>query len=719
MIARSLPRLSHFRRYLPAQYLLPIALLLALALGGLFGMLFHLTDVQDRMEIEQEAELVGNAVEGAKRLSDHDLRDYAQWDEAVVHLVHRFDQSWVDDNLGPYLGKTQGYDYVFVLDGQDRTQYGFHNGVDDKRLNPKALLGPALTQSLAEVRNQPLSQATLISGFSRAGDSVYLFSVGSVVPLTGKVTLPAGRTHAILIARKVDQSYLDRLAKEHNSPLTRLVTGGTPQGWTGMTLKASDGKAIGSLVWKPARPGSGLRKEILPAFVIVGLLSFFFAGVVLRRGSHAVEALRFSETRARHMARHDLLTGLPNRRALQDEMQMRLDAREPVSVLYLDLDGFKETNDVYGHGAGDELLRSVAARLLDAVPRYHLVARVGGDEFAILIAAGPADAMLVAQAILNAFATSFGVGGFKVTLGVSIGVVENEEPIGADELVRRADAAMYAAKADGKHCLRAYTPEIDSGRELRKELERDLRIAVENDEIAVVFQPIVSAETRQVCAVEALARWQHGEHGEIPPDRFIPIAEESGLIVALGRRVLTAACIEARDWGVDLAVNLSPAQFWDRGLAGAISDVLAQTGFPADRLELEITEGYLLRRPEAAAAILSQLKHMGVRIALDDFGTGFASIGYLQRLGFDSIKIDRSFVAAAASHAKAADLVCAIVSMGEALDLQVTAEGVELEEQARLMRGAGCTRLQGWLFGRPMPGADMARWFAETRRIAV
>jgi len=285
--------------------------------------------------------------------------------------------------------------------------------------------------------------------------------------------------------------------------------------------------------------------------------------------------------------------------------------------------------------------------------------------------------------------------------------------------VRRADAAMYAAKADGKHCLRAYTPEIDSGRELRKELERDLRIAVENDEIAVVFQPIVSAEDRQIVAVEALARWQHADHGEITPDRFIPIAEESGLIVALGRNVLTAACREARDWGVDLAVNLSPAQFWDRGLAGAIRDVLAETDFPADRLELEITEGYLLRRPEAAAAILSQLKHMGVRIALDDFGTGFASIGYLQRLGFDSIKIDRSFVAAAASHVKAADLVCAIVSMGEALDLQVTAEGVELEEQARLMRGAGCSRLQGWLFGRPMPGADMARWFAETRRIAV
>ena len=243
-----------------------------------------------------------------------------------------------------------------------------------------------------------------------------------------------------------------------------------------------------------------------------------------------------------------------------------------------------------------------------------------------------------------------------------------------------------------------YTPEIDTGRELRKMLERDLRMAIENDEIGVVFQPIVSAETGEIVGVEALARWRHGEHGEVPPDKFIPIAEDSGLIVPLGRSVLTAACRQASDWEVDLAVNLSPAQFWGRGLAGPVSEVLAETRFPADRLELEITEGYRLRRPEAAGAIVGQLKAMGVRIALDDFGTGFASIGYLQRLGFDSIKIDRSFAAAAGSHAKAADLVCAIVSMGKALDLPVTAEGVELEAQATLMRKAGCIRLQGWVW---------------------
>jgi EAL domain-containing protein (putative c-di-GMP-specific phosphodiesterase class I) len=328
------------------------------------------------------------------------------------------------------------------------------------------------------------------------------------------------------------------------------------------------------------------------------------------------------------------------------------------------------------------------------------------------------EAIEVARTILASFANAFSVGEYHVSLGISIGIASRQATTDADELVRRADSAMYAAKARGKHCLQLYSPALDAGRERRKQLETDLRTAIQEGGISIAYQSLVCARSRAIVGVEALARWEHPLFGPIPPDQFIPIAETSGLIVELGKSILTRACSEARHWSVDLAVNLSPAQFWDRSLAGAVSDVLEETGFPPERLELEITEGYLMRRPEAAAEILNRLKSLGVRIILDDFGTGFASIGYLQQLDFDGIKIDRSFVAASNSDSKAADLARAIIAIGDALDVPVTAEGVETLANASLMQAAGCARLQGWLFGRPMPAHEMDLWLADRSRLA-
>jgi diguanylate cyclase (GGDEF)-like protein len=384
----------------------------------------------------------------------------------------------------------------------------------------------------------------------------------------------------------------------------------------------------------------------------------------------------------------------------------------------MDLDGFKETNDVYGHGTGDVLLAEVSARLQMKVGGNHTLARVGGDEFAVAIASDQSEAVAVAESILMAFACPFAVGTYRVSLGISIGIASNDTLVDADELVRRADTAMYVAKSRGKHGLQIYDPGLDAGRERRRKMETDLRTAIEEETISVVFQNIVCARTRVVIGVEALARWHHPVLGQVSPDQFIPIAEASGLIVQLGRQILLAACEQARSWGVDLAVNLSPAQFWDRDLADTIREVLRTTGFPAERLELEITEGYLMRRPEAAREILGQLKAMGVRISLDDFGTGYASIGYLQQLGFDGIKIDKSFIAASLTDPKAADLARAIIAIGDALEVPVTAEGVETPPQAALMQAAGCKRLQGWLFGRPATADQMSSQFLDRKRLA-
>jgi len=393
-------------------------------------------------------------------------------------------------------------------------------------------------------------------------------------------------------------------------------------------------------------------------------------------------------------------------------------AGERPALLFMDLDGFKDANDVYGHAAGD-LLLFVAARRIEAAAAPALVARAGGDEFAVLIAdPGKHDVAAIANAILAAFLRPFAIGAYSVTAGISIGSAEDRgaaDALGAgataevsgDELMRRADVAMYAAKADGKNCWRAYDDRMDCGHALRMRMEADLRAAVAAGDIRVLFQPVVRAATGKIVAVEALARWSHPTHGEVPPDVFIPLAEMSGLISALGRHVLVRACTEAKDLGLCVAVNLSPAQFWDRNLAQDVRDALAETGFPADRLELEITESFLLRRPEAAAAVIDELRALGICIALDDFGTGFASIGYLRQLRFDRLKIDKEFIGPLGTDPRAADLVAAIVALARSLGLEITAEGVETEAQSSIAGMAGCTRLQGWLYGRPMSAAQV------------
>ncbi|MBB5687525.1 putative bifunctional diguanylate cyclase/phosphodiesterase [Sphingobium boeckii] len=699
---------------------MPIALLIGTSFSFIFVMLLHLTHVQDKMEQTREIEIVQTAVRNAAEMVVHDLRDYAMWDEAVLHLVQRFDSGWADDNLGPYLGNTRGYEYVIVVDGQDRPIYAYSKGRRDRSgADPRTLIGPAFAHSLDAVRKMPASSDPIVSGFSRAGDTLYIYSVAAIVPLTSKVQLPPGRPYAMIVATEVNAAFLAGMGGESHGLGYRLLTGALPEGWHQVPLHGAGGSRVGALAWAMQKPGTALRHDILPAFLIVGIVALLAAGMILGRARRAVDALQLSETRAQHLAYHDTLTGLCNRRAMLDRLDACFGAGTPVTLLYMDLDGFKETNDVYGHGAGDELLREAAARFPMIGGDGELLARVGGDEFAMLLIDREIGVVeRLADTIIEAFRAPFVVGGYGVSLGISIGVAESRggDNDTAEKVIYRSDAAMYAAKAAGKNCWRVYDPSLDTGRDTRKRMERDLRAAIQRDEIGVVFQPIVSARDHQIVCVEALARWSHAEHGMIAPDIFIPIAEQSGLIIALGRSVLATSCSEALHWGVDVAVNLSPAQFWDRGLARTVRDVLDETGFPAHRLELEITESYLLRRPEAAREILEQLRAMGVRIALDDFGTGFASIGYLRRLSFDSIKIDKSFIAQAALRQKAADMARAIVAIGDALDLPVTAEGVETAEQAMIMRRAGCARLQGWLFGRPMPGAEMTAWLAEPHR---
>jgi diguanylate cyclase (GGDEF)-like protein len=421
-----------------------------------------------------------------------------------------------------------------------------------------------------------------------------------------------------------------------------------------------------------------------------------------------------AEEQIRHLAHYDALTDLPNRALFHERLRQELASAAPdrqLAVLYIDIDEFKSVNDSLGHMIGDELLKSVARRLGACIESSDFVARLGGDEFAIVKTGvkDPDEVADLAQCALDAIRAPYDCLGHQVTSDASIGVaLAPQHGTNLDQILKNADLAMYAAKSAGRRTWRFFEPVMDAHVRARRQLEIDLRKAIADQALEVYYQPCLSLQSNRITGCEALLRWRHPERGMISPAEFIPIAEETGLINELGEWVLAKACIEATTWpeGINLAVNVSPVQFKSGTLALKIVSALAASGLPAHRLELEITEAVLIRDDEAALDILHQLREIGVQIALDDFGTGYSSLSYLQRFPFDKIKIDRCFVNDLAETG-GSSIVQAVVNIAAARHMKTTAEGVETERQQQLLRGLGCTEMQGYLFSAPKPADEL------------
>lgn len=422
-------------------------------------------------------------------------------------------------------------------------------------------------------------------------------------------------------------------------------------------------------------------------------------------------ALNEEKQRLAWQASHDPLTGLANRTVLAkslDEALSNISSGQIAALHVIDLDRFKDVNDSLGHQAGDQLLKAAARRLLGLVRANDTVARMGGDEFAIVQPGltSPAEAGSLAARIVEEFNKPFEIEGLSIFVGATVGI--STAPADgelAEELTRNADLALYCAKSDGRTTYRFFQPERRAKAQHRHTLQSDMREALNRDEFEVHYQPVVKIETGEKYSMEALVRWRHPVRGMIPPDQFIPIAEETGLIRQLGQMVLQRACQDAARWPsqTKVAVNLSPVQFRDADLARRIVQTLTETGLAPQRLELEITESVLLHRKDENLALLRELRSAGVRIALDDFGTGYASLSYLRTFPVDKIKIDKSFISEMSHKDESAAIVCAIANLGRTLSINTTAEGVETEEQLALVKAAGCTLVQGYLFGKPVP----------------
>ncbi|MFY8210384.1 MAG: putative bifunctional diguanylate cyclase/phosphodiesterase [Caulobacter sp.] len=458
--------------------------------------------------------------------------------------------------------------------------------------------------------------------------------------------------------------------------------------------------------------------DLLRGFIVTENERYLGVGTVLALLQASNETNRRGVAQIARLAHFDPLTDLPNRvlfqKSLSEALARRSRKGDALAVHFVDLDRFKTVNDTLGHPLGDALLKIAAERLRGCVREGDTVARLGGDEFAV-VQTGLDDgngATRLAARIVEAMAAPFDLQGHHVVIGASVGVsLAPTDGDDADELLKKADMALYRAKADGRGAYHFFERAMDEQLQARRALELDLRRALQAGEFELVYQPLYHLGAERVTGCEALLRWYHPERGTVSPADFIPLAEEIGLIVQLGEWVLRRACAEAANWPehVRLAVNLSPAQFRDRGLVRTVVSALAASGLSANRLELEITESVLLQDNAANMTMLHDLKALGVRISMDDFGTGYSSLSYLRSFPFDKIKIDQTFVRDILHDSDAMAIIKAVLDLGASMGVTTTAEGVETLEQLNALRSQGCAEIQGYFISRPAPASEIAK----------
>ncbi|WLR91842.1 bifunctional diguanylate cyclase/phosphodiesterase [Shinella zoogloeoides] len=694
------------------------AVVVSLATVLVMMALGFLANRANELDEERTRQTVFGALSSMRSSMVTTVRDYAVWDDAVSAIYGTPDMPWLTANIGL---ATQGgplFDTVFLVDEKGGTMLAYRNGAPFAA-DARSYGGTVLTDLYGKVLKAGLEPGEELGAFLRTPDGPAVAAISAVRPVSDAVKAPANALRTLVIIRHLSPARIARIAD--NFLVSGLLLSEEPPA-KGASVAISDpeGQTLGFLSWTPEMPGDKSYAQVRPLVLLaLGGVIFFFVLLVLTGAAFTIR-LKADENKARLQAITDRLSGLRNRTGLYialEELTVRAAAQErDVVMLYLDLDGFKDVNDFYGHAVGDRLIRGVSAGLSRLVPANAMLARIGGDEFAIAFSGdphGPEIGRLIGS-LLDFFSEPFSIGERVAVVGASIGIaVSRRGDVGGEELLRRADVAMYRAKHAGRGRAMHYEVLMDDDRDARREMEDALRAAVARGEIDVVFQPIVRAGDRTICGVEALARWYRGGTVPVPPDVFIPLAEATGVIDALGPLVLKRACEAARHWPeIGISINVSPAQFRNPYFPDQALAIIAAAGIEPSRVTLEITEGYFIQNPGRARLVMDRLKAGGVRIALDDFGAGFSSIGYLIRFGFDRMKIDRSLTVAAEQSVKGGAMLQATVALATSFDMPVTAEGVETAEQAAFLHLCGCDQLQGYFFGRPMSEKAMGELIA-------
>jgi diguanylate cyclase len=673
----------------------------------------------DEVALHQERQLFAQAIAQRRAAILGDMESILASENAANRMLKEFDWTWVHNRVGLRLKNYFDQNHVFVVDSSDRFAYAL---AGRSSVGPKwfGSMTAELTPIIDAVRGRPgllkpedidvarkPARASHVQMFMGRPAIVAAMAVGSG---TGEVRLPEQPPPLVITVSYLRDRFLTSVSRRLELPHLRLTALTTPAGQDNTyELYDEAHRAMARFAWTPKRPGAEIMRNVMP-FLGIALAAFaLLTWLVFRYMRRSEATIAAGEDQLRHLAMHDALSGLPNRtyfgERLADLIEEVRRTGHTAAVLSIDLDRFKEVNDTLGHLIGDALIRAVGQRLARLLRGTDLVARLGGDEFAVITpdVGELGDLQTLADRIINALRAPYAIMGHTLAIGASIGIASITRETGTvADIMRRADVALYRAKNEGRNRACIYDAEMDADLRERKEMERDLKDAIEYNDLTIAYQPLVGPSGDTTVGVEALCRWHHPTRGDIPPAKFIPVAEHSELIIPLGEWVLRQACLEAKAWPtLTLAVNVSPLQFRRPDFVKMVARILAETGFPPERLELELTESTLVGNVEEAGTAMRELKALGVQFALDDFGTGYSSLLYLRTFPFDKLKIDRSFVRNIESAADSAAIVHAVVSLGRGLGMKVTAEGVETAEQHLFLRAAGVHSLQGFRFGRP------------------
>jgi diguanylate cyclase (GGDEF)-like protein len=688
---------------------------LSLALVVAFGVYAVLR--VDGLAVERQRNFarsgIAEQVDGLAR----EQRSVTLWNDSVLK-AKAGDQQWMRENLGEWLHSYYGQDRVYVLDERNRPIHAMRDGMT---VDPASFGGEAgaIMPLVARLRTQMRQRSAEpgITDLVRLGSVPAIVSVQPIMPDTELVRQEAGTEYVHVASQLVDAELVSRVAAHYLIEGARL-TSIDPQTTASVPLLDSGNATLGFLTWEPDRPGLAVVTQTAPALLAGVLLGAAVLGFILRRLRRASRELQSSEEDARYLAFHDTLTELPNRALFEDRLDQALATvrrgRGRMALLCVDLDRFKHVNDTLGHDAGDQLVKQVAERLGEGVREIDTVARVGGDEFAIVLVdiRDQRTAEKVSERILADLGEPFDIKGDQIFISASIGIaLSPQDGIDVRELFRKADIALYAAKRSGRSCFRVFSDDMDDTLKHKHRIERDLRQALEGSRpVELAYQPVFAMDGLTLLGAEATLDSDHFAHGGLPVSQLIAIAEERGVIGLLTERMLAAACAFARDSEVPwLSIALSPVFLRQEGAAQLVQSVLAEAGVTADRLQVEIGEGLLLDGNPAALAAVRALREAGVRIALDDFGTGPSSLTLLRLHRVDKLKIDRSFVRLLGGSDPGEAIVRAIAQLAAALGIGVAAEGVETPEQRTTLAALGCQEIQGSLLSPPMPAARFAR----------
>jgi diguanylate cyclase (GGDEF)-like protein len=720
---------------------MPMVAVVVVSLFGIFALLNWSARISDTAAEQAQVKLIAGALQLSQNHLAKQQTGVVIWDEAF-HRINEPepDQDWIQNNVMHWLYVTHGFTRSLLVDQDLEVSAVYAQNHTTRWLTPDVLddLKPALARVRARYitafKRTPSGLYAYMAPYAGAPRSVaetgvialdgdpYLFSAAAIMPqiqsVSPKRTAPAVLVSMVPVRGELlhgiaDLSRLDGLVLARQQP-ERSGVGRFP-------LKSPRGDTVGMIAWQAAEPGTQMMRRINPFLMLAALMIAAVVIAVTVFTRQMTRRLARSEAKAVHTSRHDALSGLPNRprfhALLTDTLAESSVNGTNTAVVYIDLDHFKDINDTLGHSAGDKVIVAVAQRLRRVIPQSGIVARISGDEFAMVLPDCEDDEWL--EYILDQVQDEIGrpimIGRRELFASLSMGAaVAPRDGNDPDDLLRKADIALYDAKANGRGRRSFFEQNMEHHVQSKDRLSRDLRLALKNDELDLAFQPQTDTSAKRIVSVEALARWTKEDGTVVSPSLFIPVAEETGLINDLGTWVLDKACAKAHEWpGIVVSVNVSPNQFKHPRFVEKVMAILAANNLPPQRLEIEVTESVFAGRNDSVLKALRRLKNLGVKVALDDFGSGYSSLSYLRRFPFDTLKVDRDFVSDMNGNAEAEAILVSIIQLGKALGMTIVAEGIETIEQIRFLQAHGCDRMQGYFISRPLNETDLTRFLKD------